>query len=500
MSNVYIYYDFHSQYSDKRSLILIPAFMVKNMVKILDTTLREGELNSSVYYTPQMLENVGLALARLGTPRIEFSVVYPQRGGDVTDLKRIIGNIQGSYSDVTTIIQCRALEADIEIAKEIGATGCGIYIAISEEHRKNKLKGMTIEQVTNQLSQSIDLLRDNGFKYRRAVLEDASRYFSHYQGDEDALEAFSNIITAADEAGATTISIPDTAGLLDTTQALEMFKYANRYTTKEIAAHFHNDYGNSLGNTLAVVREGYAQEAHVSIYGLGSGVGIADHYEVSANLLDNMNIDTGEDRACLKQVYDIFRNETRLPIPWNHPLSDFARTEKAGTHQAQQLKSPEGYIPKKKLSNDFNGEVIFEAGRLMSRHLVAKFLEGSDASQEQVTELTTLLGRRSTLYNRKLNSREIKSIIREYAGLEVSTAKISQYIGSDKAVYLLKVRPQVTTQIADAISEYAGIIDVQETFGIYDIIVEAFMENDLQKRIHDEFEGQVLDLCPLFIG
>ena len=470
------------------------------MVNILDTTLREGELNSSVYYTAQMLENIGMALAQLGTPRIEFSVVYPQRGGDIKNLKRIIENIQGSYKNVTTIIQCRALEADIEIAKKIGATGCGIYIAISEEHRKNKLKGMTIEQVTSQLSQSIDLLKDNGFKYRRAVLEDASRYFSHYQGNEDALEAFSSIIRAADEAGATTISIPDTAGLLDTTQALEMFEYASKVTTKEIAAHFHNDYGNSLGNTLAVVREGYAQEAHVSIYGLGSGVGIADHYEVSANLLDNQNIDTGEDRTYLKSVYDIFRNETRLPIPWNHPLSDFARTEKAGTHQAQQLKSPEGYIPKKKLSHDFNGKIIFEAGRLMSRHLIAKFLEDVDASQEQVSELTTLLGRRSTLYNRKLNSREIKSIIKEYAGLNISTAKISQYIGSDKAIYLLKVRPQVTTQIADAISEYSGVIDVQEAFGIYDIIVEALLDNDIQKRIMEEFQNQVLDLCPLFIG
>ena len=64
----------------------------------------------------------------------------------------------------------------------------------------------------------------------------------------------------------------------------------------------------------------------------------------------------------------------------------------------------------------------------------------------------------------------------------------------------MKVRPQVTTQIADAISEYRGVIDVQEAFGIYDIIVEAFMENDIQKRIQEEFQGQVLDLCPLFIG
>ena len=284
--------------------------MTEPSVYILDTTLREGELNPSVYYTPDMLETMGFALARLGTPRIEYSVTYPQRGGSVKDLRNIIKTLQGSYEDVVPVIQCRAFAADIDIAHELEARGCGIYIAISQEHRKNKLNGISLEKVINRIEESLDLLREYGFIYRRAVLEDASRFFTQYTGEEDTLETFGTLIEAADRAGATVVSIPDTAGIMDPTGALEMFRFASGVTKKELAAHFHNDYGNSLGNTLSVVGEGYAKEAHVSIYGLGSGVGIADHYEVSANLMDNMGFTTGQDRDYFRELYAVFQETT----------------------------------------------------------------------------------------------------------------------------------------------------------------------------------------------
>ena len=88
------------------------------MVEILDTTLREGELNPGVYYTSKMLEEIGLVLARLHTSRIEYSVNYPQRGGSTQVLKKIIGTIQDSYNDSTIVIQCRALQDDINIAQD----------------------------------------------------------------------------------------------------------------------------------------------------------------------------------------------------------------------------------------------------------------------------------------------------------------------------------------------------------------------------------------------
>jgi isopropylmalate/homocitrate/citramalate synthase len=195
-------------------------------VYILDTTLREGELNPSVYYTSGMLETLGLALARLGTPRIEYSVTYPQRGGNIRDLRNIISTLQGSYEDVVPVIQCRALAADIDTAQELGARGCGIYIAISQEHRRFKLNGISLEKVINRIEESLSLLKEYGFKYRRAVLEDASRFFTQYKGEEDTRGTFRTLIETADRAGATVVSIPDTAGMTEEELALCRRAYA----------------------------------------------------------------------------------------------------------------------------------------------------------------------------------------------------------------------------------------------------------------------------------
>ena len=87
-------------------------------VHILDTTLREGELNPCVNYTPKMRDSIGLALAKLGTPRIEFSIAYSKRGGKIENIKNIVENIHSNFNDVTTIVQCRALKEDVNIVRK----------------------------------------------------------------------------------------------------------------------------------------------------------------------------------------------------------------------------------------------------------------------------------------------------------------------------------------------------------------------------------------------
>jgi 2-isopropylmalate synthase len=469
-------------------------------VKILDTTLREGELNSGVYFTTDKLEAIGLSLANLGTPRIEVSVVYPQRGGDIEQIRTVLANIQESYTNSIFIVQCRALKQDIEIAQKMETAGCGVYIAVSETHRKSKLGGISVEDVIHRLSESLFLLKEHGFSYRRAVLEDASRFFSQYKAKEDTLDTLRNIIEAVDDAGATTISLPDTAGLLEESSAFKMFNFASKITKKELSAHFHNDYGNALSNTKIVIKNGLAVEPHVSVYGLGAGAGISDHYELSANLIDNLNIETGENRGYFQKLYKTFQNITKIPIPWNHPLSDFARTEKAGTHQAQQLRNPEGYVPRKKLDHDFNNKIIFDVSRLSSGHLIKKMLEGYDVDDQTILDIMKLISRRSTLFNRKLYNIEIKNLIKDITNINLPTALISQYIGPEKAFYLLKVRPQNTTEITEKLEKMKGSIRVLETYGNYDIVIESYNDKNMQKVIENIVGKNMIEISPLIVG
>ena len=172
----------------------------------------------------------------------------------------------------------------------------------------------------------------------------------------------------------------------------------------------------------------------------------------------------------------------------------------ASWYQAQQLKSPGGYVPQKKLTHDFDNRIIFQAGRMMSRHLVQRLLEGLEVPREHADEIVKVISARSTVYNRKLNSPELKAIVRDVAGIDVSTTQISQYIGPDRAFYLLRVTPHLTTDITEKIMEFEGVINVLETFGTFDIFVEANLEADVQRRIEESFGQDILEIQPLIIG
>ena len=474
--------------------------MAGKKINILDTTLREGELNSSVYYTLDKFETIGSALVELGTPRIEFSIAYPQRGKSIGEMRDVLKTIQGGTKDSIIIVQCRALREDVEIAQKMEVDGCGVYLAISEEHRNNKLRGISVEDTVTRFTESLDVLKECGFKYRRAVLEDASRFFSKSKSVEDHLYHLKKIIEETDRAGATNISLPDTAGLLEEDEAIEMFEFANRITDKELSAHFHNDYGNALGNTKAVIKRGLVSEPHVSIYGLGAGAGITDHYELSSNLLDNSDIKTGENRGSFLKLYKTFESTTKIPIPWNHPLSDFARTEKAGTHQAQQLNNPEGYIPQKKLEYDFNNRVIFDIGEFVSERLIKQLLKTYEVNDSNVKKIINLIVRRSALLNRKLYNREIRNLIYDVINVKISTALISQYVGPEEGFYLLKVKPQSTSDITEKIENIKGVEKVLETYGIYDIIIEAYTDNNMQKVIEGLVGKDMIEISPLIVG
>jgi hypothetical protein len=62
------------------------------------------------------------------------------------------------------------------------------------------------------------------------------------------------------------------------------------------------------------------------------------------------------------------------------------------------------------------------------------------------------------------------------------------------------VTPNITTDITERILEFEGVINVLETFGTFDIFVEAKLEDDVQRRIEESFGQDILEIQPLIIG
>jgi len=138
-----------------------------------------------VYFNCKSRKAIGLALAEIGTRRIEFPIAHSSRGGRVKDIRNAIEEIKKSSNDLQAILQCRAFEDDVKNASQYGADGCTVFLGVTQKHRKGKLGGMNRGKAIEQLSKSIELLKDFGFRYRRAVFEDVSRFFTSEKSSED---------------------------------------------------------------------------------------------------------------------------------------------------------------------------------------------------------------------------------------------------------------------------------------------------------------------------
>ena len=445
------------------------------MVTILDSTLREGELQPGIYFNKENRTRIAETLAEIGTPRIEFPLVYPKRGGKMEDIKAAVTIVQENYGK-TAVLQYRAFRPDVELSQAYDAKGCALFMAPTSLHRKGKLHGLEQEKVIDTFVETLELAKKLGFTYRRATLEDVSRFDSpEERAMEDTQEFLQRLLNAVQEAGATVVSIPDTSGILSQNRCLPFIKKVARLTDMPLACHFHNDYGNALANALLAANFPQVEEIHVSILGLGTRNGITDHYEFVANSEDLFHMNTGEKRDKLRWLYDVFSETTGIPLPWTHPLAPQCFVEKAGTHQSQVVKDASGYIPRKKLQFDVKGEIRFEAGLLMSRRVIERLFEreGYNVSSSTIEEVTEAIAALSGLKQRELSPWEVRDIIQSKTGVDIPIEKVQKIIrGEERSYIMLRLLPQfAANELVRVVGQWKEVENVDEVYGDIDVVI-----------------------------
>jgi isopropylmalate/homocitrate/citramalate synthase len=347
-------------------------------------------------------------------------------------------------------------------------------------------------------------MEDYGFSYRRATVEDASRFETSITKDvEDTLEFLGKLLGAIEDAGATIVSVPDTSGILPQKSCIPFLESVNKLTNLPLACHFHNDYGNALSNALQSTTIPSVEEVQVTILGLGARNGITDHYEFVANMEDLYNVRTGEKRDKLRWLYDTFVKTTGIQIPTVHPLASNCFMEKAGTHQSQVVKDPIGYIPHKKLELDAGGEVHFEAGKYMSKQVITKLFEGYSITPELIVEVTNAIAVRSTLRRREVSPWEIKEIIEAYSGIRMSIPRIKKIIkGSDYVYIMLSLIPQFpANELIQEVKRWEEVEKIDEVYGNVDVILlsrmKDFEDANVADKIRNRFKNVIIKMVTL---
>lgn len=300
-----------------------------NRIRILDSTLREGEQHPGVSFTKKQRIQVAWLLDSFGVDQIEISPIVSQDHFEAT--KTIIK--QGLKADI--LAHVRAIKSDVDIAISSGASWVATYMGISDIHLSAKLK-ITREEAKIRALEVADYINAHGMK-ARFTMEDASRT------DPEFLVEMCKEMNSR---GIRRISIPDTVGIMRPTGMYNLVKmiYENLDKSKSsLDVHCHNDLGLALANALAGCDAG-ADQIHTTIDGFGERTGIPALAETAVALTLIYKSTNNLRLHMLKDLSKTISEYTQIDIPESKPIvGDSAYKHKAGTHLAAILRNPSAY-------------------------------------------------------------------------------------------------------------------------------------------------------------
>ncbi len=345
----------------------------KKKIRILDSTLREGEQHPGVSFSNKQRIQIAWMLDSFGVDQIEISPIISP---DHQEATKIIMK-QGLKADI--VAHVRAIKSDVDRALDCDTNWVATYMGISDIHLSAKLQ-ISRQEAKQRALEVVDYIKSHGLK-SRFTMEDASR-----TDPEFLLEMCKEM----NQRGIERISIPDTVGIMRPRGMYNLVKmvYDNIDNSKtSLDVHCHNDIGLALSNALSGC-DGGADQIHTTIDGLGERTGIPTLAEtaVALNLIYKSN--NSFRLHLLKDLSRTISDYTSIPIHESKPLvGDSAYKHKAGTHLAAILRNPSAYeiIEPKQVGN--RRKIVFGelSGKNGSAYLLS--LLGLDSNKENAESL-----------------------------------------------------------------------------------------------------------------
>jgi isopropylmalate/homocitrate/citramalate synthase len=345
----------------------------KKDIRILDSTLREGEQHPGVSFSNKQRIQIAWMLDSFGVDQIEISPVVSK---DHYESTRIIMR-QGLKADI--VAHVRATKSDVDIALSCDTDWVATYMGISDIHLSSKLR-LSQDEAKIRALEVADYIKSHGLK-SRFTMEDASRTDPNFLLD---------MCKEMNKIGIERISIPDTVGIMRPRGMYNIVKMVYDdidHSKTSLDVHCHNDLGLALSNALAGC-EGGADQIHTTIDGLGERTGIPTLAETAVTLNLVYKSNNSFRLHMLKDLSNTVSEYTHIPIHESKPLvGDSSYKHKAGTHLAAILRNPSAYeiIEPKQVGN--RRKIVF--GELSGKNGSAYLLSilGLDTSKENAESL-----------------------------------------------------------------------------------------------------------------
>ena len=366
-------------------------------IKIVDTTLRDGEQTAGVAFANHEKITIAQALSDMGIDQLEVGI--PTMGGDE---KAAIKAICKRDLKASIMAWNRAVISDIEQSIDCGVDAVAISLSVSDIHIQHKLK-KSREWVLENMYNAVSYAKKNGL-YISVNGEDASR------ADTDFLIEFINL---AKEAGADRFRYCDTVGVMEPFTLRNTIEKIHKATNFDIEMHTHNDFGMATANAIAGIVGG-ANHIGVTVNGLGERAGNAALEEVIMALKFVYGYETDIDTTKFREISKYVSKASGRELPaWKAIVGTNMFRHESGIHADGALKNPSNY-------EAFDpSEVGLERQIVIGKHsgkaaIINKFkeyeIELSDIEAEQMLESVRLT---SVRMKRNLFDKELVQIYKD---------------------------------------------------------------------------------------
>lgn len=367
-------------------------------IRLLDTTLRDGEQTAGVVFARHEKVRIATLLAEIGVPAIEAG--YPILGAEEQNAIRAVVEA-GLGIEVSAF--CRARVLDVQAAAECGVDSVIISISTSHAHLQKKFN-RSEEWVLEQITLASEEAKKQGLRFTISA-EDASRT------DMDFLLRYYRL---AKELGCERVRYCDSLGVHEPFTTYKRIRTIKENLDVPISMHMHNEFGMATANVLAGLRAG-ANGVAVSIGGLGERTGNSPLEEVVMALKYLYKIDLGIDTTRFREVAEYVAAASARAIPiWKAIVGANVFAHESGIHADGVLKNPLTY-------EVFSPEDVgLERQLIVGKHsgsqtILHKFREfGINLTQQEASEILAEARAMAVELKRALFDKELIYIYQDY--------------------------------------------------------------------------------------
>jgi homocitrate synthase NifV len=303
-------------------------------VRLVDTTLRDGEQAVGVIFTRWEKRQIATLLAEIGVQAIEagFPALGPEEKECVTAITSANIRLKGNGEPLEVNAFARARREDVRDAAECDVHGVVISISTSDIHIERKFR-RSREWVLEQVQEAADEAQHQRLPFTVSA-EDASRT------DPSFLVEYYQL---AKSLGARGVRYCDSLGVEDPYTTYRRVKQVRQYVDLPMEMHMHNDFGMATANVLAGIRAG-ADSVVASIGGLGERTGNSPLEEVVMALKHLYHVPLDVDTSRFREVAEYVAKASQRAIPiWKAIIGTNVFAHESGIHADGILKNPSSY-------------------------------------------------------------------------------------------------------------------------------------------------------------